>query len=345
MKPTRTPATETDYARRARQLVTRLARELGMADCDDVCAADVVRYLDQRRADLAPESWRVYKASLSAFARDRSEADEAWREALKAIEAMRWSSAGSAPKARRPKRTSAWKDKSPSDERLEQLQNCLTLHDAQAAAFLSATLLTGLRPIEWCAARLVHVGDRAVLFVRNAKKTNGRAHGNARRLWFDGQNFQQARAVRTTIAVFRIAWKNDGYDALLERMQRAFRRAAETLWPRQRRTITPYSARHAFAARVKLVYAPEEIAALMGHGVDTTASSHSGRRRKKTAGRHRWPLPKADPRDVARVRKDYAKSLAALATAKAKTKAAADPARTAQAMLAEEAEVDSTLRP
>lgn len=341
MKPTRTPFTETDYARRARQLVANLAREFGMADSDDVGPADVVRYLDQRRADLAPVSWRQYKASLSALARDRAKADDDWCEAVTAIEAMRWSSAGSAPKGRRPKRTSARKDKSPTDERLEQLQHWLTLHDAEASAFLSATLLTGLRPIEWRAARLAHVGDRLVLFVRNAKATNGRAHGKGRRLWFEALNFSQARAVRTTIAMFRKAWKNDGYDALLERLQRAFRRAAATIWPRRRRAITPYSLRHAFAARVKLILEREEIAALMGHGVDTTASAHYGRRPRRTSGGPRWLLPKADPRDVARVRQEYTSSLAALA----KAKAAADATRTAQAMSADEAEFDSTLRP
>lgn len=341
MKPTRTTSTEMDYARRARQLVTRLACELGMADSNDVCAADVVRYLDQRRADVAPRSWRVYKASLSAFARDRARAEVDWHEALMAIEAMRWSSANSAPKGRRPKRTSARKDKSPTDERLEQLKDWLTLHNTEASAFLSATLLTGLRPIEWRAARLVHVGDRLVLLVRNAKATNGRAHGKGRRLWFEALNFQQAKAVRTTIAMFRKVWKYDGYDALLERLQRAFRHAASTLWPRRRRTITPYSLRHAFVARVKLVFEREEIAALMGHGVDTTASSHYGRRPRRTSGGHRWLLPKADQRDVARVRQEYTSSLAALA----KAKAAADAARTAQAMSADEAEFHSTLGP
>ena len=145
--------------------------------------------------------------------------------------------------------------------------------------------------------------------------------------------------------MFRKAWKNDGYEALLERMQSAFRHAAATLWPRRRRRITPYSLRHAFAARVKLVFEREEIAALMGHGVDTTASSHYGRRHRGASGGHRWLLPKADPHDVARVRHEYARSLAALETAKAKAKAASDAARTAQSMSTEEAEFASTPRP
>jgi hypothetical protein len=317
LKPTRTPSTETNYARRARQLVNKLAHKIGLADSGDTRPADLVRYLVQRRADLAPASWRQYKASLSAFARAQVQADEAWREAVSAIEEMRWSSTGPATKARRPRRTSAQKDKSPSDEQIKRLLDWLALHDAQAAAFFSATLLTGLRPIEWQAARIVYVGDRVVLLVRNAKATNGRAHGKGRRLWFDALDFQLARAVQSTIAVFKKARKNSGYDALLERMQRAFRVATATLWPRRRRRITPYCGRHAFAARVKLAYAPEEVAALMGHGVDDTAFTHYGRRSRKTSGGHTWPLPKADPRDVARVRQGYANSLVALARAKA----------------------------
>jgi hypothetical protein len=115
--------------------------------------------------------------------------------------------------------------------------------------------------------------------------------------------------------VFRSAADDKAYDALLERTQRAFKVAAASLWPRRRRTIAPYSGRHAFAARAKAAYPPEEVAALMGHGVDETAFMHYGRRSRKASGGHSWPLPKADPRDVARVRQAYAKSLEALAKA------------------------------
>jgi integrase len=324
MSLTRTTSTEADYMTRAQQLVASLRRQLGATDGHDVLPSDIVRYLDQRSADIVHASWRQYKASLLAYVHYRAETDEGWRKAVTDIEAMRWSSARLAPEDNHTLRTSARKDKNPTDERLKCLHDWLALHNAEAEAFFVATIRTGLRPKEWCAAELKYCGCRTVLVVKNAKATNGRAHGVDRKLWFEILSFQQDRAIRTTITMFAEASKANDYDALLERMQRTFSVAVSSLWPQRKRRITPYSLRHAFAARIKLLYPPEEVAALMGHGVDETAFKHYGRRNKKSARGWSLSLPKADPNDVARVKRKYAISLAALA--KTKVQAHADTA-------------------
>jgi hypothetical protein len=232
------------------------------------------------------------------------------------IDAMQWVSDTSMPKCNRKMQASATKEKCPSNEDLDRLRGWLTLHNTEAATFMNAALLSGLRPTEWRTANLTYVGDRAVLFVKNAKATNGRAHGTHRKLWFDALTFQQVQAIRNTISMFVNIASRAEYDALLERLQRAFRHAAMALWPRRKRHITPYSLRHAFAARIKLVYQPEEVAALMGHAVDETAFSHYGRRRKKSARDQGLTLPKADHGDVARVKQRQGKNLERFASAK-----------------------------
>ena len=72
------------------------------------------------------------------------------------------------------------------------------------------------------------------------------------------------------------------------------------LWPNRERHPTLYSARHQFSANMKASGCkPEEIAALMGHAVDDTATTTYG---KKVNGT-RNIKPKVDEEEIKRVRK------------------------------------------
>jgi len=71
------------------------------------------------------------------------------------------------------------------------------------------------------------------------------------------------------------------------------------LWPKRTSHATLYSMRHQFSANAKASgFTREEIAALMGHAVDTTATQHYG---KKTAG-YEMITVRPDPAEVARIR-------------------------------------------
>ncbi len=245
-------------------------------------------------------------------------ADASWRPVSEQLAGLRWSSTENLHAKPRPLRTSARKLKAVKVGRLERVKVWLIMHHPTAAAFLMATACAGLRPVEWASASFDHVGDRFRVRVRNAKHTNGRAHGEFRTLWFESLDFQNIMAIRQTITAFREAAGRNAVDAMQEQIERAFRTANDALWPRRRKSITPYTLRHQFAARVKLAYRSEEVAALMGHATDLTAFTHYARRSRSTSGDVGPPLPKPDPVEVERVRLARSAGLEELARIKAK---------------------------
>jgi integrase len=321
---TRTKETDADYDRRARQVIARLDRELLAIERRRSRPEDLPPHLASLAGTLAHSSWRQYKAALVEFARTSAEEDEDWQRVHEALTALRWSSTSADSATIRPKRTSARKLKTPKAERLEQLRVHLALAHPMAADFLAATWLCGLRPVEWAGASFEAVGDRWRLRVRNAKSSNRRSHGEFRTIWFDSINFQQIMVVRRTISAFGKAVACNAVGALQEQIERAFRKANDALWPRRKKSITPYTLRHQFAARVKLVYRSEEVAALMGHANDVTAFTHYARCSRSQSGDVGPPLPKPDTNEVARVRLARSAGLEKLAKIKLKRQSKAD---------------------
>jgi integrase len=321
---TRTKETDADYDRRARQIIARLDRDFLAIERRPSRPEDLPPHLASLAGTLAHSSWRQYKAALVGFARARAEEDADWHRVHEGLVELRWSSANSDQAKIWPKRTSARKLKTPRAEHLETLRGHLALAHAIAADFLAATWLCGLRPVEWAGASFEAVGDLWRLQVRNAKSTNRRSHGEFRTLWFDSINFQQIMAVRRTISAFGKAAACGAIGAHQEQIERAFRTANDALWPRRKKSITPYTLRHQFAARVKLVYRSEEIAALMGHANDVTAFTHYARRSRSQSGDVGPPLPKPDTDEVARVRLARSAGLEKLAKSKLKRQSKAE---------------------
>lgn len=313
----RTDDTDAAYDRRARQIIARLNRELQTSQKRQSSPDDLPHWLAAMASSLAHASWRQYKAALVAYASANASADANWQPVVERLAGLRWLSADNQPATRRSLRTSARKAKAAKPEQLEQLQVWLASRNPTAAAFLTATLNTGLRPIEWACASLDHTGSCWHLCVRNAKSTNGRSHGECRTLWFDSLDFQQVMAIRQTIGAFKAAAARNTVPSLQEKIERAFRSANNALWPKRGKSITPYTIRHLFAARVKLGYRSDEVGALMGHANDVTAFNHYGRKRSKTRGREPT-LPKPDPKDVARVKLVRSARLEKLAQTKEK---------------------------
>jgi hypothetical protein len=76
------------------------------------------------------------------------------------------------------------------------------------------------------------------------------------------------------------------------------------VFPRRHSHITISTCRHEFAAMAKLIFHPEEVAALMGHAVDETAHVHYGWTKGRGAPHpDALFMPTPDPADVARVRR------------------------------------------
>lgn len=87
--------------------------------------------------------------------------------------------------------------------------------------------------------------------------------------------------------------------ALSNRMQVV----CDQIWPRKKAHPVLYSARHCFAALTKMQYSPAEVAALMGHLIDTTAFEHYSR---PPRGGEKMPfavMPSPHRRDIRNVKR------------------------------------------
>ncbi|WP_406857239.1 hypothetical protein ABEG18_06310 [Alsobacter sp. KACC 23698] len=211
-----------------------------------------------------------------------------------------------------PPATSSHKDKLLNEMDWMQLEAALakgsSRYDEALLTYFRAACAAGLRPCEWAKARLDWQGTRHVLVVRNAKGTNGRSHGPYRRLvWDEEDDIEHIQAWLSYVS--RVLSGTTGGERLevwttyRRALQDRLRAVCDHLWPRRKSHLVLYSARHTFTARIKAVNGTREVAALLGHAVDDTATHHYARASK---GSRRPPnlgsLPRAHIRDVQRVR-------------------------------------------
>lgn len=297
--PTRSEPTKTGYVRRTRDLVRRCRTALGLHAHEELDFRRFVGWLVLHKPEWSRPTWRQYKAAAVYVLETHAEQGHAVaQEALETL--LPIDVEGCTTTTRK---TSAQKLKKLPLRDYRAIHQWLSDHkgpwNADVQRWLAAGLLTGLRPREWgqC-VYTTRLGEDA-LVVRNAKATNQRAHGVERTVLLGGLSDEERAMIRAHVdratewaAADRFAHFYHGCAAGLSRASRA-------LWPKRDRRATLYSARHQFSADAKASgLAPEELAALMGHAVDTTAGQHYGR---KAAGMDMLRV-RPDPQDVAKVR-------------------------------------------
>jgi integrase len=143
-----------------------------------------------------------------------------------------------------------------------------------------------------------------VLIVRNAKATNGRAHGDSRTLLLAELEPVLLDAILSLIRIIseHIA-TGASFAELQKSMSNAVYRESRKCWPRRENHISLYTMRHQFSANMKATeIGRQELAAIMGHATDRTAGLHYAR---KVTGRkvtyHVTPLA----HEVSRVKNRY----------------------------------------
>lgn len=296
-QPDRSEQTQTRYFATADQLQRRAARELGLPPGLLPGPITLVQWLIKLRPTLRPASWRQYRASVFALleCQDSEEAGLAMLELLQA---------DSGPCLRRPAhpRTSGQKMRRLPQADLEKLRARLAARpsrwSAGLALWLQAGRLTGLRPCEWPSARLLHKDGEPVLQVRNAKHTNGRAHGEFRHLRLGALDSDALQIVADMLEWVQHIQTQQSWEYVTGGCRDTLTRVSRKLWPSRKRFPTLYSARHQFAADAKKSGMPAvELAALMGHAVSDTLVEHYGRR---THGQGGFSV-QADPEEVERV--------------------------------------------
>lgn len=270
--PSRTISTEIEYFHRYR-LLRQLAAQQGITLDDHLGFA---KWVVARRPTVVASYWRRLKA-VALLGLDREGAASA-RDGEDLLRSEQSTGASKTPS--RPGKLK----RLPEEDLSKVLEALASRPNSElsriAALWLQAGRLVGLRPCEWRDSSLLPADGAGgpYLSVINAKRTNGRSHGERRTLDLGPLRPEDRR----TIEIFLNLIQGYGPSAF-GRLQRGctelLSRLNAELWPRRKQRITLYSPRHQFSADAKRVMRRRDLAALMGHRTTRTANLHYADRR------------------------------------------------------------------
>lgn len=206
---------------------------------------------------------------------------------IEAAEAIRNTSSTELPNVGDIPSTSSKKMKKLSGKMLEQLltrlRNGITgiatsPIDPFIAQWLEVGIVTGLRPVEWKDA--VFDRNTCTLTVNNAKFDAVRGNGPQRHIIFDRADHRdEITKISQFVANRDYLAAKDGFKALYDKCRKRLWYICASLWPNAEVRPSLYSPRHQFTSNMKKAgLSRAEIAALMGHRSDYTATCHYGRR-------------------------------------------------------------------
>jgi integrase len=320
--PTRTAATDAAYAKRYRQLNMAARSDAVLAATKtglqpSFTASVFVDWLLAKCASYKPNSWRQVRNSAIYGMNQDAKRNPKRAPAIHAAIAKLQAAAPARDKDLPPK-TSSTKAKRFVEADLDR--TCFAAlasrspNGKRLVAYLRAATICGCRPCEWPGAilrRSAVPGFQWELIVPNAKDTNGRSTGEARTLrWTELSNDQV-----DDISAWLAFAQEDRYDTLLDTLGSLMSRLTGALFPHRKTLPTLYSTRHEATARWKATYLSADksieqriaglatVAALLGHISDETASKHYGRPSRGSKEMGRFPVPHADPAEVAKIRR------------------------------------------
>jgi len=221
---------------------------------------------------------------------------------------------------RKDLKTSAGKKKSITPAQLEKLRAHFKANVDNSKnikpiiALVEATLIAGLRPSEWAFAQLIkssdlpsdlisifsdYSGDYPALLVENAKATNGRSFGKYRIIDLSGLDISAMSFINLAL-LYAQKYKttNSDWDAFYQTIRCSLYNLIKAHLP-SLKGVSLYTFRHQCIANLKLHYSPAEVAVMVGHGNDLTASEHYGKRKSGTSTSD---LIKPNEADIPRVR-------------------------------------------
>lgn len=332
MTPTREQGTEIRYRRIATARLRRFKEETGL-DWDTHIEA-FLTWMESERNKLSPASWRQIRAAMSWLLKETGYPDLGEAVSEITTEGCPKATATSSKKLKRlpEKDKEALSDELMASHR-KHLRNGGELVDSVALKTLFMLLageITGMRPSEWWETRIWEPDseggltewtpeymdalmsdtgirdaqplDKLVVQIKNGKRSNGRAHGETRTLKLKGIQKETAVALLGHFWFVKQNSTREQYDVYQKSCTDRMSYATKKLWPNRKKKPSLYSARHQFSANLKLCKTLKEIAALMGHGTDRTASEHYGRRAN---GRSLSVNIEANADEVSRIKGTY----------------------------------------
>ena len=278
-------------------------------------------FIADKRPTISKSTWKKYRASGVYYF--QTNGLNALADKLASI-----SNEGTLPATK----TSANKKKLITQKEEETLRESLYAHRSQKQswfrplyAYFETILCTGMRPSEIPSAEFIedgplppdiYLGDYPVLKVKNAKATNGRSFGVYRYVNISRLTKEQHLLIRIAIILGSKAIMPDGrasksFNDYYNSLRKAFARLVGAQLTQKSKGLSLYSLRHQCIADLKHAdYQLSDIAAIVGHGSDVTATEHYGRRR---VGRSRKGLSQPNPVDAAKVKPLMAKKMASKA--------------------------------
>lgn len=281
---TKEEETKEKYLLRAKQLIKKAKRELGIYDDEDLDVRQLVVWLNEHKKNITPSCWRQYKSSVVYYLEVLDDDPQACVEALEYLKDI--TSLGCVSYT---EKTSSLKLKKISFDDWQKLDNYLKTKNnkwhEELVCWLRASIITGLRPVEWKNTQFFSHENKPALKVLNAKRTNGRSHGENRTLVLEDVSAEDIVIIKIHLNNVRTFSGMGEYEYFYRGCSIALYKACRKCWPRRKRHITLYSTRHQFSANAKSSgFSRAEIAAMMGHAVDITATIHYG---KKESGNER----------------------------------------------------------
>lgn len=284
---TRTAETEADYARRFLAL-----QQAAWRDGYDVGIGQVIAWFGLQHSRWAESTVRQYRAAIH-YVVERDMPDDTNRAVL--VERLNESPI---PKTGGSKQTSARKRKSlKRDEFLVLMRHLEGSHradDQLIRGLLAYGVALFLRPVEYLGAYAVG----SILFVPNAKATNGRANGEIRERSLDNMTPKAKASLVKFLGHFaESAAASESWKKFHNRLSSRLARICAGL---RIRRVSFYTLRHVGMATAKSWMTPQEVAAAAGHASIRTATSHYA---KKRSGWHGLKLAgKPSAASMARVR-------------------------------------------
>lgn len=274
MEITRTQSTEDRYIDLSKKLLASLEKSAGHEWEDN--PASIIEWCEEKKTTISKSTWRQYRAALHFFLETNKYHELAKKIlAIDQSECVKKSEKGPAKKLKKLPEADIVAIIDYMSDRKRKNGSHL---DNAIVAWLVSGSVTGLRPVEWRDAYL----EGRVLHVVNAKNTNGRACGNTRSL--DLRNLDSKR-FSIVIEMLNIVSKQDDFEKFYKACALHLYRMGKKIWPKRKQLPSLYSARHQFSADSKaLELSSIEIAALMGHLSDETASLHYAKKRTGSEG-------------------------------------------------------------
>ena len=313
-KMERSEQTKKKYKERTISLLKKARKEFDLAQYENLEAKQFIGWLIANRNNLHYNSWKQYKAAVVSYFEDFNHIEENEKEEILDLLKNAIHEVGN----KKTNNTSNKKMKKFPMKEFTEILNFL-MEKRTTSKFrmpliywLNAGILTGVRPTEWATSKYINEKGKERLIIKNAKNSNGRTHGDYRTIFLDKLSEEERKYIEEHVKTANYYHEIDNYSTYQKSCSDLLSVIGKKLWKNKKEYPSLYSLRHQFSADAKASgLSREEIAALMGHATDDTATIHYAKKSmgRKGAGFTSFCRVKANPEEVVKIKQVFNQNL------------------------------------